>query len=150
MRGTIALFNEAYLSSAFEAMRMNIAQEISREPKQQIINVNEAQYIEHVLSKARLLVPEVLEAEIQAESCEVEIPAEQHSASWSVTPGRSYLRQKITYEVPFTGIRICSDLLLRADHFRPVARGLNKTDFSSNLSFSIRRPSESKRSFAAV
>jgi hypothetical protein len=51
MNGTIALSNEDYLSSAFEAIRRNISEEIRREPKHQILNVNEAQYIEHVLSK---------------------------------------------------------------------------------------------------
>jgi hypothetical protein len=103
MNGTIALFNQDYLSSAFEAIRRNILAEIGREPKAQILNVNEAQYVEHVLSKARLLVPEIVDAGIQAESSEVEVTAEMHSASWYVTPGKRYRRQKITFEVPFTG-----------------------------------------------
>jgi hypothetical protein len=65
--------------------------------------VNEAQYIEHVLSAVRLLVPEIIESGIRVDSSEVEIPAAGHLPQWSVTPGKSYLRQKITFEVPFSG-----------------------------------------------
>jgi hypothetical protein len=34
---------------------------------------------------------------------QVEIPAELCSPSWDVQPGRTYPRQKLTFEVPFTG-----------------------------------------------
>jgi hypothetical protein len=103
MNGTTALFNQDHLSSAFETIRRNVSEEIRRESKHQILSTNEAQYVEHVLSKARLLVPEIVESGIQVEPSEVEIPAERHSPMWSVTPGRSYRRQKLTFEVPFTG-----------------------------------------------
>jgi hypothetical protein len=103
MNGTVALFNQADLISLFENIRKRVSDEIRREPKQQILNVNEAQYVEHLLSKNQLLVPEIIESGIQVESSEVEIPAEQHSARWNVIPGRRYRRQRLTYEVPFTG-----------------------------------------------
>ena len=105
MSETVALFNQDHLTSLFEGTRRNVSEAIRRETKQQILNVNEAQYIEHILSKCQLLVPEIIESGIQVESSEVEIPAEQHSHRWSVTPGRTYPRQKLTYEVPFTGDR---------------------------------------------
>jgi hypothetical protein len=105
MNETITLFNRNDLISLFEGTRRNVSEAIRRETKQQILKVNEAQYIEHILSKCQLLVPEIIESGIQVESSEVEIPAEQHSQRWSVTPGRSYPRQKLTYEVPFTGDR---------------------------------------------
>jgi hypothetical protein len=103
MSETVALFNQDYLISVFENIRRKVSDEIRRETKQQILGVNEAQYVEHILSKCQLLVPELIESGIQVESSEVEIPAEQHSSRWSVTPGRSYPRQTLAYEIPFTG-----------------------------------------------
>lgn len=65
MNETIALFNRNDLISLFESTRRNVSEAIRRETKQQILNVNEAQYIEHILSKCQLLVPEIIESGIQ-------------------------------------------------------------------------------------
>ena len=151
MSETVALFNQDHLTSLFEGTRRNVSEAIRRETKQQILNVNEAQYIEHILSKCQLLVPEIIESGIQVESSEVEIPAEQHSERWSVTPGRTYPRQKLTYEVPFTAATgICSDSPLRTEHSRLLVRGLDRVDCFLNLSFLIPLPIELKRSFRGV
>jgi hypothetical protein len=150
MNGTIALSNEDYLSSAFEAIRRNISEEIRREPKHQILNVNEAQYIEHVLSKARLLVPEIAESGIQVETSEVEVPAEKHSPMWSVTPGRSYRRQKLTFEVPFSGDPDLFRFAPSHRSFSPLAPCLNRVSYFLNLSSSILRQNELKRNFRGL
>ncbi len=101
--GTTALFDGRHLDQGFESIRRAISDELRRETKHQILNVNEAQYVEHMFSKHHLEVPEIIESGIQVESSEVEIPAEHHSPSWSVQPGRTYPRQMLTFEVPFTG-----------------------------------------------
>lgn len=100
---TIALFNQAFLSDLFEQYRQAVSEEIRRDAKAQILNVNESQYIEHILSKYSFNVPEIIDNGIRVESKELEVPAEQHGPTWSVTPGRTYPRQKLTFEVPFSG-----------------------------------------------
>jgi hypothetical protein len=99
----IALFNRGFLFDLLEQYRRAVSDEIRREAKPQILNVNESQYVEHILSKYHLDVPEIIDAGIRVESTEVDVPAEQHGPTWNVTPGRTYPRQKLTYEVPFSG-----------------------------------------------
>jgi phospholipase C len=64
----IALFNRGFLFDLLEQYWQAVSDEIRREAKPQILNVNESQYLEHILSKYHLDVPEIIDAGIRVES----------------------------------------------------------------------------------
>ncbi len=62
-------------------------------------------------------------------------------------PGAAILGRRLPTKCHSLAIRICSDLLLRADHFRPVARGLNKTRLLFEFVVLDTRPERIKEEF---
>ena len=62
-------YSNPLINKAFE--------EIRAEPKEQILNVNESQYIEHILAKFRLEVPEIFESQKTVDSVERTVEVER-------------------------------------------------------------------------
>jgi hypothetical protein len=81
----------------------HMKEQVRVEQADYILNVNEGEYIEHLISHTAI-DPLVLHFEgMEASSREERISAEQFPFGFSVTPGRSYAKPIITYHLPVTG-----------------------------------------------
>jgi len=77
--------------------------EIDAEPKNRLLNVNEAEYLNYLVQKYSI-DPLVFQwDDMFVTDKEVMIPAEQFPRTFEVLDGKSYPKQVITYHIPFTG-----------------------------------------------
>lgn len=91
-----------YLSGKTNAM----VQEIRNESSQQLLNVNETEYLAY-LEQKYAMEPLSLDFErVEADAHEKMIRAEDFPGHrWNVRPGQSYPRNVFVYHIPFTGDR---------------------------------------------
>ncbi|PHS63854.1 MAG: hypothetical protein COB09_11510 [Thalassobium sp.] len=68
-----------------------------------ILNVNKAEYVEHLVSEYSILPLEIHQDQLSVSVKEQMIPAERHPSSYWVDSGRSYLKDVYTFHLPFTG-----------------------------------------------
>ena len=77
MRQKIIPFQANSIVSVFQSINKQAFEEIRTEPKEQILHVNESQYIEHILAKFRLDVPEIFESQKTVASIEQTVEVER-------------------------------------------------------------------------
>src|SRR5687768_8263360 len=97
------IFAEHPLSEFFEQRHQAVVREIQSEPQDRLLNVNEADYVNYLVEKYSLEPVAFAFDAIRASSIEKLVPAENHPPLFQVRAGQSYLRQAITFHVPFTG-----------------------------------------------
>lgn len=127
------IFAEGDLSHAIEGQMAAMRREIEAEPKNHLLNVNEAEYVEYLVQKYNIQPLVFLWDDLRVSDREVNIPAEQFPSLFNVYAGESYPKQVITYHIPFTGE---TDLL----KMTPSTRLLWSTDVSvagGSVSFDI-------------
>lgn len=97
-------FRERGLNDWLEQRNRDIRDDIEGEPEDHILNVNETEYVEHLVAKYRLDLPTIDFAGLSAEDCEKVIPHEQLQP-WAddLHAGRSYRRNVLVYYLPFRG-----------------------------------------------
>jgi hypothetical protein len=103
---TIKIFADEPLNSFLEARLKRLEQEVQAEDDNYILNVNEAEYIEHLTN---MFLVDNLELDFESMSVSTdrkEIPAEHFPGggfTWSVERGRKYLRNVVRYHIPYLG-----------------------------------------------
>ena len=97
------IFAEHPLSEFLEERHQAVVREIQSEPRDRLLNVNEADYVNYLVEKYRLEPVTFAFDAIRASSIEKLIPAEYHPPLFHVRAGQSYPRQAIRFHVPFTG-----------------------------------------------
>lgn len=97
------IFAENSFIRVVEAQKQKIRERIDRESQNYILNVNEEEYLTHIVSEFEInpLTLEFNQRHITTR--EAAIPAEQFGRGYAVHPGRSYTKQVITYHIPFSG-----------------------------------------------
>lgn len=127
------IFAEGDLGSALEGQMSAMRREVDAEPKNKLLNMNEAEYIEYLVQKYSIQPLIFLWDENYISDREEMIPAEHFPFDFNVYSGKSYPKQVITYHIPFTGE---ADLL----KMTPSTRILWSTDVNvtgENVSFDI-------------
>lgn len=103
MRGRYDAFSEYDGFSLLENQKNQIISDINSQPDNYILNVNKAEYIEHLVSKYTIQPIELHRDQISASTYEAQIPAERHPHSYWVNSGKSNTRDIIKFHLPFTG-----------------------------------------------
>lgn len=97
------IFSSGRISEVFSKSLSEIQRTIDQESENYILNVNETEYIDHLVQKHRLEPPLVLFDECFADSYEADIPAERFPMTFHVRAGEKYKRQIIQYFIPVSG-----------------------------------------------
>lgn len=119
--GTVNIFFEAELSAYFDSLRNRMKSTVYEETAEYLLNVNEEEYVEHLLSSVRLEPLQIHFDDTYATVREEQIPADRFPGrgfEFSVEPGRSYPKQVFRYHIPYSG----TEELLR---YTPNPRILN-------------------------
>ena len=101
--GSFSAFAEIELRDYLERRLVALRQEVAAESENYILNVDEAQYIEHLVSSFTLESIRLHVDQVEATTREVRVPAEHFSPLFHVQPGKSYPRTAIVYHLPFEG-----------------------------------------------
>lgn len=96
-------FSEYDGFSVIENQKQRIVSAINSQPDDYILNVNKAEYIEHIVSEYTITPLEIHKDQLSASTYESQIPAEHHPGGYHVHPGKSYPKDVIKYHLPFTG-----------------------------------------------
>ena len=96
-------FSEYDGFSVIENQKQRIVSAINSQPDDYILNVNKAEYIEHIVSEFIITPLEIHEDQLSASTYESQIAAEHHPGGYHVHPGKSYPKDVIKYHLPFTG-----------------------------------------------
>jgi hypothetical protein len=111
------IFAEQKLSDYLDSMIWSLEREVYAEDRSRLLNVNESTYIDYLIDRYRV-EPLVFRWDIKSISDREEmVPAEWFPRSFDVQKGKSYLRQIITYHIPFVG----DSKLLRCRPSRGIA-----------------------------
>src|SRR6266511_2027827 len=97
------VFYEGELSDFLANRERDLAEEVRRQDEPHILNVNVDQYVEHLVDRYLLDIPELHRTDVFVEPNERMIPAEKFPFSFNVYGGKSYPRPVLTYHVPFSG-----------------------------------------------
>ena len=103
MTDTISLFYERSFAEWEQAQLRELARKIDSEDEQYLLNVNDDEYLDHLVAEFSL-DPLVLHFDA-AEATDEErmIPAERFPPMSMVTRGRSYPKQVFTFHIPVSG-----------------------------------------------
>jgi hypothetical protein len=97
------IFAEGDLRNVLEAQKERLRNEVRAESKHRLLNVNETEYLDYLVSKYRI-DPLIIHDQASVSTREVMIPAERFPRPlFDVRAGKSYPKQVITYHVPFSG-----------------------------------------------
>jgi hypothetical protein len=97
------VFYEAELSDFLTGRERDLAEEVRRQEESYILNVNVEEYVQHLVDRYVLDIPELHRTDVFVEPSERMIPAELFPFSFVVHEGKSYPRPVLTYHVPFSG-----------------------------------------------
>ena len=97
------IFAEGELSTALEAHRAGLRNEIRSENKNKLLNVNEADYVDYLVEKYSVEEIEIYSDRVTVSAAEELIPAEYFPHDFNVYQGKSYPKQVVTYHLPFSG-----------------------------------------------
>lgn len=91
------LFNQGNIVEILKPKYDNIRSAINSESENYILNVNEAEYIQHLESTNRLVFPEIHFEQVSADSYEADVPAEYFPMSYNVYSGKTYKKEIIQF-----------------------------------------------------
>ncbi len=100
------IFFEAPLSAYFDSLRNGMKATVHAEKAEYLLNVNEEEYVEHLLSSAYLEPLQIHFDDSYAAAREEAIPAGRFPGrgfEFSVQQGRSYPKQVFRYHIPYSG-----------------------------------------------
>ncbi|SHN66614.1 hypothetical protein [Desulfovibrio litoralis] len=97
------IFYEIELSEYLNSNRASILKSIEDETKDYILNVNELDYVKHMLDRAKIDPLEIHTDQITVSSSEKMIPAEDYPYNFHVELGKSYKKTVFKFYVPFSG-----------------------------------------------
>lgn len=101
---TITPFTKGYFGDVLRSQKEKLKNKIHSEETNYILNVNEDEYVEHLVSEFSI-DPPILDIENKFITHEEKmIPADRHPReSFFIADNKSYPRQAIKYHVPFSG-----------------------------------------------
>ena len=97
------VFGEQELSEVLGQRRQAMLCEIEREPSNQLLNVNESDFVKYLVDTYRIEPITFAFDAIQASCTEKLIAPEKHSPDFDRRPGQGYQREVITFHLPFSG-----------------------------------------------
>src|SRR5437867_9177105 len=97
------MFREVWLRDFLEARLINLREEIQSAPKNYLLNANETQYVDYLLSRYRVDPLLILFDQQTISDREEMIAAERFPFDFGVEEGEQYPKQVITYHLPFSG-----------------------------------------------
>ena len=97
------IFAEAELSAHLSALLEDMRRTIRAEDKNQLLNINEPDYIKFLVSQYRVEPIVLHEDRVHVTDHEHMIPAERFSREFDTRRAASYSKQVITYHLPFSG-----------------------------------------------
>ena len=100
---TFKPFLKGYLDDVFRNCIEQIRQRVYSEKSDYLLNVNEAEYIEHLISEFHIEPPQINTETKFITHEERMIEAERHPSAFFLDPGESYKRQVIIYHLPVIG-----------------------------------------------
>lgn len=100
---TFDAFTKGELSSVIEAHLQEAINRIHSEREDYILNVNEDDYIGHLISEFTLSIPVVDFDNVTVSSYEKMVSGSRHPNSFWVEPHEEYKRQVVVYHLPFSG-----------------------------------------------
>jgi hypothetical protein len=104
MAYSIKLFGETEFSGVTEGVLRAVAEQINSEKTDYLLNVNQTQYVQHVIDKYRFAPLLIHFDAVEASPTERSVPAEHFpSGGFSVRRGGSYTKPVFVYHVPFSG-----------------------------------------------
>jgi hypothetical protein len=101
--GEFHAFSETRLSDALDQRRLTIESAIKNQPDNYILNVNEQEYLDHLVSEYSTEPLLVIFDDVYVSTYEAQIPAEWHPNSYMARQGQSFPRDIIKYHIPFVG-----------------------------------------------
>lgn len=100
------IFRDIELQKFLGARLNELNQEIQSEDKNRLLNMNEIKYMEYLVNKYQFEPLEFFWEKKYVTECDKMIPAESHPpANFFIEKGEKYLRQIITYHIPYSGNR---------------------------------------------
>ncbi len=97
------IFGQYELSNALDKQIDTLRKEVRAENKNELLNANEAEYINYLVSKYQVAPVEFKLDDKYVSSREENIPSEMFPQDFFSRPGNSYSRTVITYHIPFEG-----------------------------------------------
>lgn len=97
------IFSKGRISEIFQREIDIIQSTIENETENYILNANENEYAEHLVSKHTLEVPELHFDQVNADSYEADIPAEYFPRTFFVYKGNKYRSEVIQFFIPCSG-----------------------------------------------
>jgi len=102
-RSSINLFSGQDSHSFFRQKENRIQQEINSEKDDYILNVNQVEYITHLVNLHKVQPLSLLTEQVYATEREELISAERYPSNFYVVSGKSYPRSVVTFHIPFSG-----------------------------------------------
>src|SRR5271156_4898966 len=98
------LFNEGSLRDVLDAQSQKLKAEVESQDRNYFLNANETQLIQYLTDKYRIEPLTIHADRISASDREELIPAERFDTfRFHVERGGKYLKQVVTYHIPFSG-----------------------------------------------
>src|SRR5207245_5994737 len=97
------IFAEAELSCHLNALLENMRQTVRGEDKNQLLNINEPDYVKYFVAQYRVEPIVFHEDQVYVTEREQMIPTERFSRAFDTRGRASYSKQVITYHLPFSG-----------------------------------------------
>lgn len=97
------LFSEQDFYHLVRQKESTIQQKIDSEKDDYLLNVNQVEYINHLVETYKLEPVSLMVDQVYATEKEEMIPAERYPSNFYVVSGKSYPRPVITFHIPITG-----------------------------------------------
>lgn len=98
------MFYEREIDKHLDARLAQMRAEVEGQSEDYILNVNETQFVEYLVSQYAVDIPHLDFEQMSVERVERQIPAELFwSARFSVTAGRTYPKPVFIYHIPYSG-----------------------------------------------
>lgn len=102
-RNSVVVFRNESLDAVLEAKQREIFATIESETENYILNINETDYVEHLLSNNKIEPVKLDFKNVFVSDEEQLIPAEKFPYNFNVYSGKSYKKSVIIYHIPFEG-----------------------------------------------
>src|ERR1700694_4653405 len=101
--GKFSMFDGIQVRDFLEDQKRQIQRAIEQIPDDEIINGDQAEYIDELVQDNTFECPVIDFEGVYASDFEELIPSEQFPPDFFTRPGKSYPTQVIIYHIPFTG-----------------------------------------------
>ena len=97
------IFTEPELRNVLDTRLQELRREVYNEDKNRLLNMNETNYVEYLVSKYEVDALVIHFDQISVSSREEMIHAERFPMNYNVHTGKAYPKQVVAYHIPFSG-----------------------------------------------